>query len=252
MIAEQTTGSISLDGIKQITGSLTADGASNMSSLSAANLQSIGDTFKLNGLITLTTLSFATLSSVGTIDWAALPNLQALTFTTGVNQSDKVSITNTGLTSLDGISLTSVGDFDITANTAMDTINVNNLKNVTGLLNIAANAASLKVTLPNLGGAQNITIRNTSSVEIPSLKELSGQLGLFGNTFESFSAPNLTSTGDLIFDSNSKLSNLTMNQLTTVNGGFTISKNDDLDNIDGFSKLATVTGALDFAGEFNE
>lgn len=197
-------------------------------------------------------MNFGSLTSVGSIDWAALPNLQALSFAKGVSQAQKVSITNTGLTNLNGITLDNVGDFDITANTAMDTINVNDLKNVTGLLNIAANAPSLKVTLPNLGGAQNITIRNVSSVSIPSLKELSGQLGLFGNTFKEFSAANLTSTGDLAFDNNGKLSNISMPQLTKVNGGFTISKNDDLEDITGFQKLQTVTGALDFTGEFNK
>ncbi|KAJ9303709.1 hypothetical protein DTO217A2_6818 [Paecilomyces variotii] len=252
VIAEHTTGGISLDGVEQITGSLSANGAANLTSLSAPELTSIGDTFKLEGLIILTDLSFGSLTSVGSIDWAALPNLQALSFTKGVSKAGSVSITNTGLTSLNGITLDSVGNFDITANTAMDTINVNDLKNVTGLLNIAANAPSLKVTLPNLGGAQNITIRNASSLSIPSLKELSGQLGLFGNTFKEFSAANLTSTGDLVFDNNGKLSNLSMPQLTTVNGGFTISKNDDLEDITGFQKLQTITGALDFTGEFNK
>lgn len=144
-IAEHTTGGISLDGVREITGSLTAIGAANLSSLSAPDLESIGKTFKLNGLITLTTLSFGSLTEVGAIDWAALPNLQALSFAKGVSKAGSVSITNTGLTSLNGISLDTVGDFDITANPALSEVNVNDITNCTGLLNFAANSEKLKV-----------------------------------------------------------------------------------------------------------
>lgn len=251
-IAEHTTGGISLDGVREITGSLTAIGAANLSSLSAPDLESIGKTFKLNGLITLTTLSFGSLTEVGAIDWAALPNLQALSFAKGVSKAGSVSITNTGLTSLNGISLDTVGDFDITANPALSEVNVNDITNCTGLLNFAANSEKLKVSLPNLQSGRNMTFRNTSSVSIPSLKSLTGQLGLFGNYFEDFAAPNLTTVGDLVFDNNDALTNISLPVLKTVNGGFQISKNEKLKEITGIPKLETVTGALDFSGNFDK
>lgn len=223
-----------------------------MSSLSAPDLESIGKTFKLNGLITLTTLSFGSLTEVGAIDWAALPNLQALSFAKGVSKAGSVSITNTGLTSLNGISLDTVGDFDITANPALSEVNVNDITNCTGLLNFAANSEKLKVSLPNLQSGRNMTFRNTSSVSIPSLKSLTGQLGLFGNYFEDFAAPNLTTVGDLVFDNNDALTNISLPVLKTVNGGFQISKNEKLKEITGIPKLETVTGALDFSGNFDK
>ncbi|KAL2001881.1 hypothetical protein VTN02DRAFT_1093 [Thermoascus thermophilus] len=250
-ISEHVTGGIALDGVKEITGSLTAIGAANMSSLTANDLQTIGKSFELSGLITLTTLGFGSLSEVGEINWAALPNLQALSFGTGVSKAGSVSITNTGLTSLDGISLDTVGNLDVTANPSLSEVNVNGIRNCTGLLNFAANNEKLKISLPNLETGRNMTFRNTSSVSIPSLKSLTGQLGLFGNTFEDFAAPNLTTVGDLVFDSNENLKNISLPQLVTVNGGFQIAKNDELKEIDGIPKLQTITGALDFSGVFD-
>jgi hypothetical protein len=250
-INSNTENSITLNGIQQITGSLKADGAGNLTSLSAPSLNSIGNTLLLHGLITLTTLSFPTLTSVGTIDWAALPNLQSLSFDQGISNASSVSITNTGLTSLDGISLGTVGNFDITANTALRQVNVNNITNCTGLLNFAGNSLKLQIEFPNLLAGQNMTFRNVSQVSVPSLSSLTGQLGFFSNSFSSFTAPNLTKTGDVVFDSNSNLANISLPRLSKVNGGFQISSNDKLTVIDGLPDLQSIVGALDFSGAFN-
>ncbi|KAI9923953.1 hypothetical protein ASPWEDRAFT_34678 [Aspergillus wentii DTO 134E9] len=250
-IQKEITGSLSLNGIEQITGGLSCDGATNMSSLSASSLTSIGDTFKLNSLTTLTQLSFGSLTKVGSIQWTALPELQTLDFSKGVEEAGNVAITNTGLTDLDGISLKTVGQFDITENTNLKKVNVNDLTNATGLINFAGNMLSLEIDLPNLSSGTNMTFRNVSSVSVPSLHNLTGQLGFWGDTFKSFIAPNLTETGDLIFNDNSKLANLTLSQLKTVNGGFQIARNDKLANIT-FPKLEVITGALDFTGAFDD
>lgn len=250
-INENTENSITLNGVQQISGNLMAKGASNLTSLSAPSLNSIGQVMLFSGLITLTTASFPILTSVGSIQWDALPNLQSLNFDQGISKADSVEITNTGLTSLNGISLGTVGNFDITANTALTQVNVGNITNCTGLLNFAGNSLKLQIQFPNLVSGQNMTFRNTSGVSVPSLQSLSGQLGFFSNGFSSFAAPNLTKTGDVVFDSNSNLVNISLPRLSKVNGGFQISNNDKLTVIDGFPQLQSIVGALDFSGEFN-
>ena len=194
------------------------------------------------------------LSSVGSIKWSALPQLQKLDFSTGISEAGNVAITNTGLTNLNGISLKTVGDFDITENTNLKSVNVNNLTNATGLINFAGNTGNmnqLEIELPNLLSGTNMTFRNVSSVSVPSLANLSGQMGFWGDSFESFSAPNLTDTGDLVFNGNSQLSNLSMPALQNVNGGFQITRNDKLSSI-SFPKLEEISGAIDFSGSFDE
>ena len=110
---------------------------------------------------------------------------------------------------------------------------------------------SLEIELPNLLSGTNMTFRNVSSVSVPSLANLTGQLGFWGNSFESFSAPNLTDTGDLVFNGNSKLSNLSMPAIENVNGGFQITRNDKLSSL-SFPKLKEISGAIDFSGNFDE
>ncbi|KAL4964806.1 GPI-anchored protein Ecm33 [Aspergillus stella-maris] len=250
-LADSLSGDVSLSGVTRIKGALSASGGANITSISAPNLETIDDAFSLEGVTSLTSLDFPSLTSVGEIKLEAVPILQSLGFTKGVTEAGSVSIVNTGLTSLDGISLNSVGSFVVTDNTQLEKVDVNNLKNATNLINFAGNYDELEIMLPNLASGTNLTIRNVSSVSLPSLEKLEGQLGFWGNSFSSLSAPNLTESGDLVFEDNSDLRNLSLPALETVNGGFLITRNDKLSSI-SFPKLATVTGAIDFSGAFDK
>ncbi|KAL4785769.1 GPI-anchored cell wall organization protein-domain-containing protein [Aspergillus varians] len=243
-------GSVIINGVQRIKGALTSNGGDNITSISAPTLTTIDDAFHLEGVTRLTSLDFPQLTSVGEIDFQAVPVLQDLGFTKGVTKAGSVSIVNTGLTSLDGISLNAVGSFIVTDNKELEKVDVNNLKNATNLINFAGNYDELEILLPNLASGTNLTIRNVSSVSLPSLEKLEGQLGFWGNTFSSLSAPNLTETGDLVIEGNSKVANLSLPALETVNGGFLITRNDKLSSIN-FPKLATISGAIDFSGAFD-
>ncbi|KAJ5712758.1 Leucine rich repeat 5 [Penicillium malachiteum] len=250
-IDESYSGSLDLGSIEKITGNLICNGGSNVTSITAADLVTIGKNFTLEGLTSVTSLSFAALTTIGSIYWEALPELQSLDFTTGVTDVGDINIINTGLTSLDGISLETVGQFDIEDNDSLVTVNINNLMNATGMINFAGNDDSLVIDLPNLSTGTSMTFRNISSISVPSLKKLTGQLGFWGTDFSTFYAPNLTTTSDLVFSDNSKLSNISMPVLVTVDGGFSITGNDALQVID-LPDLETVAGAIDFTGNFYE
>ncbi|PLN75807.1 GPI-anchored cell wall organization protein Ecm33 [Aspergillus taichungensis] len=250
-IEKQASGDLSLNGVEEIDGSFTSDLAANITSLAASELTSIKETFHLDGLTSLSSLRMPALTKVGTIEFTALPMLQRLGFDKGVTDAGDVHIANTGLTSLDGISLKQVGQLDITDNVDMKKVDVENLKNATGLMNFAGNSKSLEISLPNLAGAKNMTFRDVSTASFPSLEKLSGQLGFWGVKFETFSAPNLTETGDLVFKGNEKLSNISMPNLKNIHGGFQITRNDELKSLE-FPKLKQVSGAIDFSGKFDE
>ncbi|KAJ6108054.1 hypothetical protein N7523_009377 [Penicillium sp. IBT 18751x] len=249
-IKSSFSGTLTLNGIQKISGSLTGSNCTALTGIIAPSLVTITDSFTLNEATLVTELSFAELTTVGAINWEALPALQSLTFPSGVTDAGDVVITNTGLTSLNGISLETVGKFQITDNTNLRTININNLKNATDLVNFAGNWNKLEIEFPNLASAYNMTFRNISSVSMPSLEKLKGQLGFWGTEFKSFSAPNLTTTADLTFNDNSALTNISMPVLKTVKGGFVVTRNDKLADID-LPELETVTGAIDFSGTFD-
>lgn len=77
-------------------------------------------------------------------------------------------------------------------------------------------------------------------------------LGFYGNTMETQSLPNLTTTGGLVFVDNTQLSNISIPNLTSVNASLQIANNTMLKKIDGIQKLMTVTASLDFNGNFSE
>lgn len=249
-IDEHYSGDLTLNGVKTLDGGITSSNATGLTGIVAPELESISGTFFIYESPILTTMDFAVLTSIGAIHWNALAGLQALTFTTGVTDIGDVSIVNTGLRNLDGIVLNTVGTFNIENNANLVEVNVNNLTNATNLINFSGNNQELEVLFPNLGTAKNITVRNVQSVSIPSLQKLTGQLGFWATNLTTFSAPNLTTTADLTFSGNVDLTNVTMPVLKKVDGGFLITRNDELSVID-LPSLKMVTGAIDFSGTFN-
>ena len=251
-IASTASAAIALDGVQQITGDLTCQNAGQLTELSADQLGTIGGRFYLNNLTILSTLAFSSLNKVDEIYWVGLPALQGLNFPQGVSKATNVLISNTQLNTLSGIELETVGNFDIDNNPYLNTVNVNQIATITGSLTVSANYKNLEIVFDNLEAANNMTFRNVSSVTMPSLSQVNGSLGFYSDTFQSFSAPNLTATGGgLAFVDSPSLSKISMPILTEVGGGFLIANNTNLKSINGFPKLQTIVGALDFAGTFD-
>lgn len=249
-IATGTTDDIALDGIRRITGSLTAKNVSNMVSLSGDSLSQIDDSFSLTDIQILSTLNFPSLTDVDTVDWLGLPNLQGLSFTSQLQRVSSLSIQNTELGSLEGIDLQEVDTFIVANNPYLNDITMQ-LGNVSTALSLEANGRDVRVSFPNLEWAYNMTFRNCSSVDIQSLASLNGSLGFYSNYFDSISAPNLTNVGGgVAFVSNAPLTNISFPELIQVNGGLQIANNSHLETINGFPRLQRVGGAIDFNGEF--
>ncbi|KAI9883603.1 MAG: hypothetical protein M1823_004618 [Watsoniomyces obsoletus] len=252
VIAEGAAGTIRFPGIERIEGSLICRDATNLNSIEAPRLSIIDRSFTLTGLTVLATLNFPSLQSVGSIEWTALPALQELSFTRQVTRANEVVISNTNLKSLNGINLEQVSVFDVNNNPYLTRIDVQ-LGNISQALTLQANSKDLEASFPNLIWAFNMTFRNCSEVNLPSLASVNGSLGFYGNFFESFAAPNLTRTGDrgaIAFVSNEELTNISMPMLTSIGGTYQIANNTKLRSIDGFPKLSQVGGAIDFSGNF--
>lgn len=251
-IATGTTDNIALDGIREIRGSLIANNATNLPQISSSTLETITDSFALSSLIILSTLNMPRLTNVEVIDWEALPALQGLSFTTGIQQASRVSIQNTQLNSLTGITLNRIDELVLTNNNYLQLVDLA-LGNVSTRLVLQGNGNNLTVNFPNLVWAFNMTLSNISSLSMPALQSLNGSLGFYSNTFDTVGAANLTEVrGSLSFVDNEALTNITMPKLTQVGGGFQIAKNPELDTINGFPVLRTIGGALDFNGNFSE
>lgn len=254
VIAPQTSEPIDLSGIGRIEGSLRCLNASGITEITARNLAEIGGTFELSGLTTLSSLNMPALSSVGSIEWTALPVLTELSFTSQVEQASNVDISNTGLTSLNGINLMEVDRLVIENNNDLKLMDLQ-LARITERLSISGNDPGLQVRFPNLEWAFNMTFRECASVELPSLASVNGSMGFFRCSFESFEAPNMTETGpngSLVFANNTRLTDISLPQLRQIGGTYQIANNTELETIDGFDELRRVEGAIDFSGSFTK
>lgn len=238
--------------LTSITGDLVVSGARQLVSLEAPGLRTIGGSFTLKELTILSTLSFPELVSVSDINWVTLPALQSLTFTKQITSANTVLITDTLLTSLNGISLSKARRFNINNNRYLRNIDLP-LGNVSDILIIDANGRGLNASFPELTWANNITIRDASDIYFPVLKAVNSSLLLINDTFASATFPELVSVGEsLAFVSCSKLTKIDANQLETIGGTFQIANNTKLAKVDGFKSLTQVGGAVDLSGVFTK
>jgi len=251
-IATGVTDDIALNGIEKIEGNLVATDNSQMKRLSAGSLETIDGDLELSGLTRLYGVEMPMLKNVDSIKFNALPNLQQLGFTAEINKAGTVDVQNTALRSLKGINIEEVDEVFIANNGYIDEISMK-LGNVSKKLDISFNNENVKVSLPNLIWASNLTFRFCGSVDLPSLESLNGSLGLYNNGFETFSAPNLTTIGSaLAMVANDNLSNVTFPQLTKITDNLQIANNSKLIEITGYPELVSIGGSFDISGNMTD
>jgi len=240
-----------LSGIEQITGDLTVENNGEIITLQSNTLETVGGIFSCSNLTILSTLSFAMLSSVGTINLIALPALNGLSFTAGITTASSAVVSDTFLNSLSGLDFLSIDNLNINNNGRLTEIDLD-LANITGALSIQANGLGVEVSLPYLVFVPNATINNVTTFSVPSLVAVNGSFAFGSNYFTSFVASNLTAIGgSLSFIGNSDLVNISLPGLATVGGGVDIANNTDLESIDGFPVLQSIGGAMLLLGDFN-
>ncbi|MCJ1244463.1 hypothetical protein MMC30_001661 [Trapelia coarctata] len=261
--AEQ--GKVNLNGVKEIVGQLSYQDDNTVTTIEAGDLQSVGN-LNFGNLTVLSAVNMPALGSVANMNFTGLGSLQSLGFgTPGILTAGNVLITNTILTNLKGLTgLTSVTGVSISNNPYLASIELDVTSigstggDATGAIDIGANevaSGGQTINFPNLQTAVQITIRNASTIELPMLTNVSQNLGFYGNLVKNIALPNLTFAGGIVIVDNTQLTNISMPMLTTINGTngtYQIANNTLLKAIDGFEDLTTVTGGLDFTGNFTD
>lgn len=242
---------LTLNGVKNITGSITINNCTNLGSFSAPSLQKVSKYLDLSELTVLDTLSMPQLTDLGGIKLVTLPNLEELQFNTGVQNAKDIFISDTQLKSLEGLNLSTVNNFNINNNKNIDEIEVGATQ-IAGSLDIAYNAAKVNVSLPNLKWANNATFRYCSSVDIPQLEKINSTLAFVNNTLYGLDFPDLKSVGSLTINSNSELRNASFASLKEINGGFSVANNSHFGKVYGFPKLETVKGTIQMEGNLTQ
>lgn len=255
LIGSGATGDITLDGPSTIGGDLTVNNATGVTSFSSSTIGQIKGTFHMEDLTLLSSLKMSMLTAVKAISFVSLPNLGSLTFPATVTSATSITVSNTFLSTLAGLNVTSVTVLQVDNNPHLTEF-TSNIGNISSAAVFNANGADLAISFPLLTWAANMTFRDVGSVSLPSLQVINGSLGFYESSIESISASNLTSVGNfatgvgsLAFVANTALTNISMNALKSVGGADQVANNTLLNAI-SFPALVDVGGAIDFSGNF--
>lgn len=249
IILAETLGSAAINGIQEIEGNLICKNNTQISSITAGSLASIGGSFTLNGLTVLSTLSFPLLTSIGSINWVTLPAVDSLQFTTGVTDCDDIYISDTDLSTLTGITLETVNTLSINNNLNLNQIEMP-ITSVSDQVDVSYNG-ECDISFPDLIWANNLTFQDVQSVSTPKLSTVNASYILISNNFEKLSAPNLTTVGGLSIIKNDNLESISFPKLSTIgSAGLEISNNTEIESF-SFPKVSQVAGAIVLKGSFD-
>lgn len=251
-VDSKVTGELFLNGPKQVKGDITIKGASGIYSITSTSINSIGGKFTVNNLEQLTAIDMSALRNVNAIELTKLNRLDTLNFGTEGLKVKTISITDTSISDLSGLSVETVESLTLSSNKRMSTFN-SDLVNVTGLFSINNFNVDMDVTLEKLESVGGLDIRNAKSFEVPNLSTIDEDIRFDGNSgLKEFNAPNVTKIGgELAFQNNKNLANVSFPLLESLKGGLTIINNTKLATIDGFPKLKSA-GAINFFGDFKK
>lgn len=242
--------------VGEITGTVSMSGDDLLTSLKFSSLKSLGG-LTLTNLTRLSTLDLSSLTSVGDLNLENLAALSTFNFGRGLQEAGNVRLENIQISDLSGISSANKIGSVVLANCQY-------LSNITftftqvGVVDIGPNnyIQGQQLSFPQLETATSLFLRNSTAVSTPKLQNVSETLGLYGNTFKSYGAQNLSWVGAMVLASNSQVTNFSFPSLAHINGSnstLDIENNTALAVIDGFPKLVDVlTGDATFSGNIKK
>lgn len=237
--------------IEHILGSLIIENNPRIVRIESEYLKTIEDNFRLKELTSLAIVSLPQLESVEYIDWKILPILTTIDFSKDLHLRS-IRISDTSLGKFSGFKLTELQDLDINNNRELLEIDCCVAK-ISGKLHIAANSRDVKVSLPKLTVAKNISIHDVAEIDLSNLEKISASANIINNHFGSFKLPNLKVIGGtLSLLKNEELSEIEFSNLTEIEGGLMIIKNSKIDKINFFPKLLVIGGAIEIVGDVKE
>jgi hypothetical protein len=238
--------------IKTISGDLVISSASSLVRINTPKLTVVGGRFILNELTSLTSVHAPHLNTVSTIEWKVLPILSTVSFDSGIKSVKSIIISDTSLIAFSGFDSEVLDTLNINNNRFLESITTS-LKGIDEKLSISANARNIAVSFPKLQYANNITIRDVSSLDVSNIVSVNKSLELINNNFQALKFPKLKSVGGtLSLIENWKLKDAEFPQVEDISGGLMIINNTYLSKLNFFPKLTSIGGAIKFIGDFRD
>ena len=246
-------GDIDLSGVQEIKGDINFFNSSSVTSINLNQLKKISGSLAVNAYTQLHSIDFTSLSEVEKLSLISLPSFAILNLNTGVSKAGSIEISDTALSSLQGLT-----NYD-----TVKSLNVNNNKNITSIdlalqtvdedLTLSFNSDDCEVKLNELIWSSNLTIQDVSDFSASNLTAVNGTLNIAYNKFDQFDLKELTNVGGsvLVF-ANDEMTSFDLSSLKNIGGELRIFNNTELEDMnDTFKKLAKVKGAVNINGAFH-
>lgn len=134
---------LTLDGVQHIDGDLNVKNNEVLSRLSLPNLQAVNGVVNLENNKALNSLDMPYLSAVRSFTMAVHPALPSISFPAGLSQVDRLMISDTTTTRIEGVKASQIGELVVDNNIYLKSLNLGNLSKVTTGLTVSANSPSL-------------------------------------------------------------------------------------------------------------
>lgn len=240
-----------MNGLEQLYGSLEVNNATKAVTFNAATLQLVSGELAFAGNTVLQSLNLAQLTTVGSLSLNALPALENAGLTSGITSADAIVVSDTGLSTLEGINVVKLKTLDINNNGNIELID-SGLQQVTDSLSISYNSDQVDVKLDQLTSVKDMVLQSIGSISLANLTSTNGSLSFSSSSIEKIEISSLKSIGNsLTINKNSDLTEIEFSKLTSIGGALQISDNDDLSSFSGFPELKTVGGSVNINGSFD-
>ncbi|KAF9315522.1 hypothetical protein BG003_002925 [Podila horticola] len=245
--------------LKSLTGSIKVTSNPHLAVLNLEGLKTSTGTITLYNNTILSVISMPNLQSINSLEIVTAPNLRQLSLSS-VEIMNSLKIEDTGLDNsgtLPWSHLHQATDLGVSNNKFLRTIDMPNLKAVSGKLVITANGLmegeghGSSLLLSNLTTCSNCTFRHLTELKVPSLSAVGASLSFDETNLVKLDVPALKTVGQtLSIVSNNVLSGISFSELTSIGGALLIANNTELTTIDGFQNLKDIAGVLNMRGAF--
>ncbi|KAG0669587.1 hypothetical protein C6P45_003577 [Maudiozyma exigua] len=244
---------VDLSDIEKIHGDLSVHDCSQIISLNAPRLDTIGGGIKIKDLTSLVSITVPSLQNVHNIEFVTLPLLKDININRDIEQLDKLIISDTSLQSIESFqNVKKVNTLEINNNRYLANIDLH-VDIVNEKLHIYSNADQAQVNFAKLSSTGDLSIRNAGSFNLNNLEYINKSLDIIENSIDQINLTKLKKVvGTVAIIDNDNLKDVNCNNLTHIEGGLLIINNDNLKNMDFLPSIHTIGGAIQIDGTFHK
>ncbi|KAF9978438.1 hypothetical protein BGZ73_002334 [Actinomortierella ambigua] len=256
-ISGPSIASITLPNWSSLTGTLKVTSNRHLETLSLEGLKSSTGSITLFNNTILSSVKMSNVVSLNSLEIITAPNLRKLGLpkieSIGTLRAEDTGLDNSG--PVPWTDLYKIGHLGLSNNKALKSIDMPHLSTVSSHLLIAANGLmegsgeGSALLANNLTTCSNCTFRHLTELDLSNLVSIGSALAFAETNLKMLKLPKLKTIGQtLSIASNNQLSSLSFPELTTIGGALQIANNTVLTEIDGFAKLSEIGGVLDIRG----